>query len=160
MVEYANLRDEDKFPPFGDLPHEDDLILDHEYYAAVDGFRLPQKHWCFLAEITDIISLGRVVLTVRDMRGQEELRVAFYTDDRGRDIPLSRLERRHTVAIMYANQHDFLDMSHGIRQEEMRTIKVGWHPVPALWVVVISKFGGTKSRVDLPCITECSSPTE
>ncbi len=82
---------------------------------------MPRKHWCFLAEIIDIESLFRVKLIVQDKAGVT-VPVAFHTDGRGTEFAPSQL---HTVAILYAHQHSFLDLTIGIRQEEYCGAKVG-----------------------------------
>jgi hypothetical protein len=51
--------------------------------------------------------------------------VAFHTDGRGSEFASSQLQPGYTVAILYAHQHGFLDLTTGIRQEEYCTIKVG-----------------------------------
>jgi len=118
----ANLRDHKIFPPFSHLPDEKDIDL--EFYNTLDGFRyVPTKHWCFLAEITDVEHFIRVRLLVRDKAGRE-LPVAFYTDGRGGEFARSQLRAGNTVAILYAQQHGFLDLTVGIRLEEESAIKV------------------------------------
>lgn len=122
---YADFRDELTFPTFDDLPDEDDVDL--EYYDTVDGFSYsPWRHWCFLAEITDVELFTRVRLTVRDKAGTT-VPVAFYTDGRGNEFAPSQLQPGNTVAILYAHCHAFLDFTVGIRQEEYNLIKV--HPL-------------------------------
>jgi hypothetical protein len=120
--QYANLRNEEAFPTFVGLPRGDDINL--TFYNTVNGFNYtPRKHWCFLAEITDIEMFIRVKLIVRDKAGTA-VPVAFYTDGRGIEFAPSQLQPGYTVAILYAEQHDFLDCTTGIRQEEYYTVKV------------------------------------
>ncbi|RYP41927.1 hypothetical protein DL767_000664 [Monosporascus sp. MG133] len=120
--QYANFRNEEIFPTFGGLPGENDVNL--AFYDIVDGFILtPRKHWCFLAEIIDVGLFLRVRLIVRDKAGTT-VPVAFHTEDRGTGFAPSQLRPGHTVAILYAEQHDFLDLTTGIRQEEYDGIKV------------------------------------
>ncbi|KAH8742310.1 hypothetical protein F5883DRAFT_376799, partial [Diaporthe sp. PMI_573] len=118
--QHANFRNEETFPTFAGLPGEDDI--DRAFYDTTDGFRyIPRKHWCFLAEIIDIEQFLRVKLTVRDKAGAT-VPVAFHTDGRGAE--LTQLQPGHTIAILYAQQHGFLDFTTGIRQEEYNGIKV------------------------------------
>ncbi|KAL2003085.1 hypothetical protein VTN02DRAFT_5029 [Thermoascus thermophilus] len=122
MDKLANLRDLDVFPTFADLPHENDIDL--AFFRTSIGFTYtPKKHWCLLAEITDVEFFVRLRLIVRDMAGRE-VPVAFYTDGKGREIPQSQLQRGHTVAILYAEQHGFLDFTIGIRLEESNAFKI------------------------------------
>jgi hypothetical protein len=119
--QHANFRNEETFPTFAGLPGEDDI--DRAFYDTTDGFRyIPRKHGCFLAEIIDIEQFLRVKLTVRDKAGAT-VPVAFHTDGRGAE--LTQLQPGHTIAILYAQQHGFLDFTTGIRQEEYNGIKVG-----------------------------------
>ncbi|KAH0559823.1 hypothetical protein GP486_003658 [Trichoglossum hirsutum] len=119
---YANLRNEGTFPTFSGLPEDDGIDL--SFYDTADGFSYtPRKHWCFLAEIIDIEKLIRVLLIVRDKAGAT-MRVAFYTDGRGTELAPSKLQIGHTIAILYAHQHGFLDGTTGIRQEESCAVKV------------------------------------
>lgn len=118
----TNFRGSRTFPTFADLPDENDLDL--SFYETTDGFTYtPQKHWCFLAEIVGIENFIRVKLLVQDKSGFR-VPVTFYTDDRGNEFA-PQLQTGHTVAILYALQHGFLDMSVGIRLEECSGVKVG-----------------------------------
>jgi hypothetical protein len=120
--EFANLRDNTYFPAFEDLPGENNLDLD--YYESQDGFQYtPQKHWCFFAEVVEIYRFLRLRLQVRDKVGRE-VPVSFYTNDRGMEPSISHVRPGNTVAILYPHQHPFLDLSVGIRQEDITTIKV------------------------------------
>lgn len=121
MDELANLRDHDVFPTFADLPHENEINL--AFYRTSNGFSYTPKKQCSLAEITDVESFIRLRLIVRDKAGRE-VPVAFYTDGSGGEIPQSQLRRGHTVAILYAHQHGFLDLTTGIRLEESGAFKV------------------------------------
>lgn len=124
--QYANFRNGETFPTFASLPG--DSYIDLAFYDTADGFSfMPRKHWCFLAEITDVEQLIRVKLTVRDKAGAT-LPVAFYPDGRGTVFaPWQQLRPGYTVAILYAHQHDFLDFTRGIRQEDDCAIRVR-HP--------------------------------
>ncbi|RYP45010.1 hypothetical protein DL768_008597 [Monosporascus sp. mg162] len=120
--QYANFRNEETFPTFAGLPGENDINL--PFYDTVDGFTYaPRKHWCFLAEIIEVGVFIRLRLIVKDKAGAT-VQVAFHTDDRGTEFAPSQLRPGYTVAILYAQQHDFLDLTTGIRQEEYEGIKV------------------------------------
>lgn len=119
---YANFRNNEAFPIFAGLPEENDINL--AFYNTVDGFSyMPRKHWCFLAEIIDIELFIRTKLIVRDKEGAT-VPVTFYTDGKGTEFAPSQLQPGYTVAILYAQKHSFLDLTTGIRQEEICGIKV------------------------------------
>ena len=127
--QYANLRSETDFPSFEDLPGENDISLD--FFDSTDGFSYrARKHWCFLAEIIEVEAFMRLRLIVKD-KADHIVPIAFYTDDRGREIDASLLKEGFTVAILYAEQHGFLDLTVGIRHESLPTIKVENQGVPA-----------------------------
>jgi hypothetical protein len=44
-------------------------------------------------------------------------------------LDLNRFQKGRTVAILYAEQHGFLDLTVGIRQESTSTIEVGQIPL-------------------------------
>lgn len=118
----ADLRNEGSFPAFDSLPDENDVDL--EFFDTADGFSYrPRKHWCFLAEIVDIEDFLRLGLTVKDRAGRTT-RILFYTDSRGREMSPSQLRQGYTVAVLYAEQHGFLDLSVGIRHEDPKYLKV------------------------------------
>jgi len=120
--QYANFRDSQIFPTFASLP--EDYSIDLTFYNTINGFIfIPRKHWCFLAEIVEVELFLRLRLTVRDKAGVM-VPIAFYTEGRGSEFALSRLQPGHTIAILYAHQHDFLDLTTGIRQEECCEVKI------------------------------------
>ncbi|KAK0647079.1 hypothetical protein B0T16DRAFT_414663 [Cercophora newfieldiana] len=110
----ANFRDKSIFPDFSNLPSEHEINM--TFFQTTDGFRYaPRKHWCFLAEIESMEQFLRLRLIVKS-RGIA-VPIAFYTDDRGAFVGL-QAQVGYTVAIMYAEQHGFLDMTTGIRVED------------------------------------------
>ncbi len=121
-AQYADFRNDDMFPCFNELPGENELDLN--FYESTDGFSYrPSMHWCFLAEIVEIEQLTRLRLVVKDKTGHH-IPVAFYTDHRGAELDPRCLEKGHTVAILYGEQHGFLDRSVGIRHENPAALKV------------------------------------
>lgn len=109
-------------PVFRDLPSDNDLDL--SYYGSADGYHYkPSRHWCLLAEITEVIDFMRIRLEVRDRAGAA-LSIAFHTNDRGYSLPRSLLKIGNTVAILYANRHFFMDCTVGIRVEAIGSAKV------------------------------------
>ena len=116
----ANLRNARHFPTFDACPNED--VLDFDYYRSTGGSMFhPSRHWCLLAEIVEVMYFFRLRLTVKDRSGKT-FPVAFYLEDDSTAPIQCRVG--DTIAILYANQHGFLDMTVGIRQEEMCTVKV------------------------------------
>lgn len=116
----ASLRD---FPPFSDLPVDNGLDEDY-YQESLSGVWVYSRTWCFIAEIYDDslppIPIRRRVL-VRDRLG-EELPIFFYPECGCFDY--STLKNGRTVAILFAERHHFLDLSVGLRIENLDTIKV------------------------------------
>jgi hypothetical protein len=109
------------FPTYYNLPKEGEARLTSPYYDGADKLsRTPTKHWCFLAEIIQVVRFTRLRLTVQDRKGRAVI-VAFYTPERGAEV---KVKRGFTVAILYANQHEFLDLSDGVRLEDPKMIKV------------------------------------
>ncbi|KAF3910298.1 hypothetical protein ABW21_db0206599 [Orbilia brochopaga] len=134
VSQHADFRNETTFPSFEDLPGENDLSLD--YWDTVEGFSYhPRRHWCFLAEIIDVHSLLRLQLTVKDKNGRE-VPIWFYTDGRGSELDPSRIRPGFTVAVLYVEQHGFLDFSEGIRHENPTSMKI--FPVPLDQLLVLS----------------------
>jgi len=116
----TDLRNPRHFPPFSACPDENDMDLD--YYHSVGGYMYhPTRHWCLLAEITHVVHFLRLRLLVKDHSGGT-FPVAFYLEDGTPD--LSKYRVGDTVAILYAHQHGFLDMTVGIRQEESSACQV------------------------------------
>ncbi|KAJ6259358.1 hypothetical protein Dda_6258 [Drechslerella dactyloides] len=130
----ADFRSEVAFPSFKDLPGENDVSL--AYYDSGDGFTYhPHRHWCFLAEIVDVQRLIRLQLTVKDKNGRE-VPIFFYTDGRGSELDPSRIRPGFTVAVLYAEQHGFLDFSVGIRHENPTSMKI--FPLPLDKLLLLS----------------------
>lgn len=116
------LRNNFNFPAFSGLPDEPENEIDLRYYHdGPFGFK-PSQHWCFLGEIVDSIGLVRVLLRVKDKDG-EVITIGLYTDDRGQALA-PHIKIGHTVAVLYGEQHGFLDMSVGIRVEDASNIKI------------------------------------
>lgn len=98
--------------------------VDLEFFDTADGFSYrPRKHWCFLAEIVNIEDFLRLSLTVKDRAGQTT-RLMFYNDSRGQEMSPSQLHQGYTLAVLYAEQHGFLDCSVGVRHQDPKYLKV------------------------------------
>jgi hypothetical protein len=110
------------FPTFDECPDEN--YPDIDYYTLKNGYILtPTRHWCLLAEIIEVDYFFRLRLWVKDRSGKE-FPLSFHIEDDTRWLDMSRFQKGRTVAIMYAEQHSFLDMTIGIRQETTSTIEV------------------------------------
>lgn len=121
MPESKALHDSLAFPSFLSCPTEDGIDL--EYYSTNDGYYFrPSRHWCLLAEVIRVEFFIRLRLHVRDRAGHE-FPVAFHPEGGERPTP-ENYRIGHTIAILYPHQHNFMDMTTGIRQEDMCTIQV------------------------------------
>lgn len=114
------LRNDITFPAFSDLPNENDV--DPTYYDEGPYRFSPRRHWCFLGEIVDSYGLCRILLRVKDKDG-EVVTIGLYTDDRGQALA-PHIKEGHTVAVLYGEQHGFMDMTVGIRVEEASVIRI------------------------------------
>jgi hypothetical protein len=106
------------FPAFSGLPGDRDV--DMEFYRGLDQ---PHQHWCFLAEIVDFDFLTRLHMEISDVDGRK-LPLFFYTDGRGSELDLAKIQRGYTIAILYAQQHAFMFDKPGIRHEDPARVKV------------------------------------
>lgn len=121
-LQYADMRSESLFPSFDNLPSDNDM--DMRYFDTIDGFFYnPIKHWCFFGEIVSIEKFFRLRFIVKDKAGNK-IPIAFYTDLAGDELDPAGIREGYTVAILYAEQHGFLDLTVGIRHESPRNIKV------------------------------------
>ncbi|PCH45113.1 hypothetical protein WOLCODRAFT_165610 [Wolfiporia cocos MD-104 SS10] len=116
------LRDRLTFPAFGDCPHE--RSVDIRYMEEdEDGFGSTlARHWCFLGEIVQSATVARLLLDVRDVAGRV-VRAAFYDTDLGEPFA-QRVKKGHTLALLYPQQHHFMDGSKGFRIEELREVTI------------------------------------
>ncbi|KAM7195155.1 hypothetical protein V8F33_006829 [Rhypophila sp. PSN 637] len=90
---------------------------DPMFFRYTGGGRYqPVKHWCFLAEIVSVEYSTHWVLTVKS-GGRSDVRVAFDTDDEWTLFNKSYEGVRpgYTVAVLHATQHNFSDVSTGVR---------------------------------------------
>ena len=113
----TDLRQKKFFPDFKNLPDKHDIDL--RYYRSTDDHRyFPRKHWCFLAEIVEVFVFGdRLTLIVKDESGDKRT-IAFYDDAHDRKPDKKLLKAGYTVAVLRAEQHDFIDGQVGIRHED------------------------------------------
>lgn len=110
------------FPTFEECPDENDADLD--FYEPRHGFFLvPKRDWCLVAEIVDVMFFFRLRLWVKDSAGHE-FPIAFHLEDDERRLDLTRFRKGLTIVIWHAEQHSFMDLSVGIRQESSRSFEV------------------------------------
>ncbi|KAK2071414.1 hypothetical protein P8C59_005842 [Phyllachora maydis] len=95
---------------------------DRAKFPAWDDMADSANTWCFLAEIVEFERFIRYRLIVRDLHGDEKV-VAFYLDH-DEEFDFRTIRVGHTIVIMYAQQHAFLDGSLGVRVEEPEFVKV------------------------------------
>ncbi|KAF8197116.1 hypothetical protein BJ912DRAFT_1140725 [Pholiota molesta] len=120
-----DMRDEEHFPTFLELPDDNDLDL--RYYEdpyEAGGVVGPIKHWCLLAEIVEVIPYMRPMFRVKDKANNEFL-VACYFDTHLKMPPIweKRCKKGGVIAILYATSHYFMDGQNGVRVEEMEYVK-------------------------------------
>ncbi|KAI0858172.1 hypothetical protein F4860DRAFT_486977 [Xylaria cubensis] len=122
----GNLRRRANFPGFIDLPDEN--AIDMEFYKISNtGSYRPRRHWCFLGEIVDFATLIRLQMEIKDVDGTT-IPLFFYTDNRGNELDPEQVQKGYTVAILYAERHQFMSFEVGIRHEDPRMIKI--FPLP------------------------------
>jgi hypothetical protein len=81
----------------------------------------------FLGEILQSDGWGRFRTIVKDLEG-EKCVVAFYPDSyKNCGFNFRTLKKGHTLAIMHASQHHFLDGTHGVRVAHMDNVVVSLH---------------------------------
>jgi len=139
----VNLRSMLSFPSFRELPKDDNLDDIYYGFSALRGTWRPCRHWVFLAEIVEDLTfrlpdgvplvsmfrsgdlgIQRPRFSVRDRAGDEHI-VAYHIER----LELPAFEKKkhavgHTLAVYYANGHDFMDFTSGLRIEAMTNIKV------------------------------------
>jgi hypothetical protein len=118
----VDFRNQTTFPGFSDLPDENSV--GPEFYASSDRFTYrPRRHWLFLAEIVDFATLLCLQIDIKDVDGTT-VPLFFYTDRRGSELAPSQVQKGYTIAILYAQRHEFTFSEQGIRHEEPTNIKV------------------------------------
>ena len=118
MTAFTNLNDEDAFPPWMHLPDHGNRS---PYYYSPSG--TPKRHWCLLGEIQSFDPFIRYRTIIKDA-DDSRMVVAFYLDNYDAFDFSSKLKEGHTLAIMYAQQHTFLDGTFGVRVEEVDHFRV------------------------------------
>lgn len=115
--------DDVAFPPFSRLSEEADPSTLY-YTGWSSGPLRPRRHWCFLGDIDANISFfGRATVTLRDRDG-ERFNLGFYLDEDDKPSPVFKPDAAHlragwTLAVLYAERKTFMDMTDGVRQENV-----------------------------------------
>ena len=113
------------FPSFGDLPHENDV--DEDYWKQnLSGVYVPACTWFFMAEITEDeyaqIPFLRNQVVVTDRAGQRGVPIYFYPQSGSFDFKL--LKKGSTILVVNGQKHNFLDLSIGLRIEDLDSVSV------------------------------------
>ena len=113
------------FPNFENLPEDNDLDLRY-YRESPSGVYVQSHSWCFLGEVVNDefaqLSALRNRVIVKDRTGKEDIPVAFYPESGSFDF--TTLRRGRTLCVMFAQRHMFLDLTVGLRVEELDTVQV------------------------------------
>jgi hypothetical protein len=117
----SKVKNQGLFLSFDDLPSRDDDHLD--YHAPLAKTPQTLRHWCFLGEIADFMTLRHLQLELRDIN-EKTVPLHFYTDGRGSELEATRVRKGHTVVVLYAKRHRFMYGDPGIRHEDPQTLKV------------------------------------
>lgn len=108
------------FPSFEFLSDYDEPSTVYHDYDDPSGIIAPLRHWVFLMEIDEEISLIRPGFLGWSQFG-EYLPVHFYHEKEVKPTTFSwpDIKSGHTLAILYAEKKSFLDGTQGIRQENL-----------------------------------------
>ena len=118
------LKNELYFPPFEELTDENGL--DERYYKEDHrGVWVRSCTWCFLGEITNDetsqIAFLRNRVVVKDRRDRS-VSIFFYPECGSFDY--RTLKKGHTICVMVAERHYFLDLTVGLRIEDLDRVKM------------------------------------
>ncbi|TGO32312.1 hypothetical protein BHYA_0329g00040 [Botrytis hyacinthi] len=103
VEQIVDFRSRATFPPIIHLPFSNNS----DYYETnEDSCSRARNHWCFFGEITHTTKFGKSSLAVKDVDGKE-VKLAFGTKERGRELPPNRVVKGCTVAIINAKPHEF-----------------------------------------------------
>ncbi len=121
------LANEFYFPAFNDLCDENDLASRYWYEETPDSYTQACT-WCFLGEITNDEAsqiagpMFRNRVYVRDRSGHDSIPITFHPN-RG-FFDFKTLRKGHTICVMLAEQHYFMDGTVGFRIEGLDLVKV------------------------------------
>ncbi|KAJ7102776.1 hypothetical protein C8R44DRAFT_887512 [Mycena epipterygia] len=105
---------------------------------------------CYLGEIMDDeTALIRVVLVVKDKDGQY-IRVAFYFDDDA-NFDYKSIKIGSTIAVLYAEMHNFFDGTIGLRLEHPKFVKI----FPCNLATLLRVNEDIESETPVDCAQKC-----
>ena len=91
----------------------------------------PSKHWCFIGEIIENITVFRPGFLVKDKDG-EHVTVHFYLDTavvNAGGANFTKFKKGSVMCVYYAHMRNFIDGNVGIRVEDMSNVKVNSRPL-------------------------------
>lgn len=139
----ASLRSRDIFPGFADLP----CSLDSPgFHRGSQDTQQSSRHWCFLGEISDSITLHHLELQLVDV-DDKTIPLHFNTKGRGSEFSVAQLRKGYTVAVLYAESHAFVHGDPGIKLICSEMLKVR-----KTHLAIQFPPGLTDVIEDLPCI--------
>ncbi|KAL1592637.1 hypothetical protein SLS60_011053 [Paraconiothyrium brasiliense] len=121
LEQFANLRNRAIFPSFAALPRSKS---DLDWYEEVDGTYQALRHWCFLGEIANSITLHHLELELTDI-DDKKVPLHFYTEGLGKEMAPARIQKGYTVAVRHGKRSVFMYGDPGIRHEDPEMLKVG-----------------------------------
>ncbi|CAF1552584.1 unnamed protein product [Didymodactylos carnosus] len=143
-------------PSFDAVCHENEPC--DPYWGLIKGRFKTIRHWCLMGEIEEVNYFIRPHLAIRT-KFDEKVIIHFYLEEDNTPPTLSFDDALigHTILIMYAEKHDFLDMTTGVRQEVGDLVVI----FKCSMQILIKTFG---SMMAPPACFQCgakpSSPTQ
>ncbi len=113
----VDVRNERIFPTFAACPHDDELNQDDPLSPDYQLGYGPSRNWCLLAEITGVNAFLRLRIELKDRAG-DEFFLAFYLDNDAEQPNPADYTKGHTMVLIGAAKHAFMDGSVGIREDE------------------------------------------
>lgn len=141
------------FPSFTRLPHENE-VEDGYWKPDHYGVFRPACTWFFMAEITfdetSQIPFLRNRVGVRDRAGMENIPIYFYPE--GGFFDFKTLKKGNTIFVTDGQKHHFLDLTIGLRIEQLDTVAVA--PCSMSNLLLLSKLYHEKKDTKCWCCGE------
>ena len=142
-------------------PAELDDLPDYDspwgiYYKLRHSVLAPTMHWCFLTEVIEVQLFFRPNVLVRTASGKK-LMVHFYHENNEKPTTFqwTQLVPGSTLAILYAQSKCMLDLTEGIRQEDLDSVFVFKAPLSQVTEAIQWCTKSTKSSSTVT--SECST---
>jgi len=123
----VGLRNHKNFPPFLDLPQDNDISPHYYKMSPGSGLYKPHRHWCLMADVEEVTCDIRIRVQARTRYGEQFI-IHFHLDEDDQQPKYWNFSElrpgRSSICILYAERHNFMDMTVGIRQERSSTIMV------------------------------------